>query len=387
LKKLIYILNHYSETSSSHFFHIIHLLEKMAEKGVKIALIIEKAEATPKIQSPGIRVFPIRSGPWKRMLRMILLLFRLNREGYHKVFIRINWRAALIAGAVRIATRQQIYFWYSTQGSRENYLAKTPGWEKIRLWLSSQLPMWLTFRSIHKLVTGPESMAAYFREFYGIHPRNIVILYNDINLERFHPVDPDEKQAIRQSLKLPADHLIVLFVHRFSPVRKNSYYFPYLLDTYFSMSPPEKIFFLLVGDGPEKESIEHKLSLKPYRRAVHFVASVPNAHIDRWYKAADLFIQPTWAEGFPRTMLEAMACGLPIVTTDAGGIADIPGEIQKEFMVKKTDRDAFAEKLTKMTLDPEIRATCKQENLAEIKRFETDRIAGMYIEKLWPEEK
>ena len=56
MKKLIYILNQYSNKEGSHFFHVLHLLEEMAKNGVEITLVIEKATDIPNFDIPNIKV-------------------------------------------------------------------------------------------------------------------------------------------------------------------------------------------------------------------------------------------------------------------------------------------------------------------------------------------
>ena len=381
--KLIYILNHYSKDSSSHFQHVIHLLEKMAEKGIDIALIIEKCEVIPEVSSASLHIHPINTSRLNRFFRLLFILFKLNQKGFKRIFIRINWRAALIASLASFFTRQKIYFWLSSQGSRENYLQNLAGWKKWVVWWKTQFPLWLVYKFVHKWVTGPESMVKYYEELYGFDPRKMMVLYNDIDLDRFHPVDYNEKKKIRSELSLSDDHFLVLFVHRFSPVRKHSFYFPYILDRYFEDDPIDNIHFIFIGEGPEKEVLEEKINEKTYASRNKFMGAIPNVSIDTWYKAADLFIQPTFAEGFPRTTLEAMACGLPIVTTDAGGIEDVLGSIQKEFMVDKNDRDAFVSRLTALVKDQKVRMNCQEENLKEVRKYDTEQIADMYIKNLF----
>lgn len=55
-KKMIYIMNHYSNNSVQHFYHILNLLNTIADKGVEIALVIEKCENTPEINNKNITV-------------------------------------------------------------------------------------------------------------------------------------------------------------------------------------------------------------------------------------------------------------------------------------------------------------------------------------------
>jgi glycosyltransferase involved in cell wall biosynthesis len=383
MNKLIYILNHYSDHSSSHFYHVINLLEKLADQGVKIALIIEKSESIPLVSSPDIKVYPIQRSKWIRPWILISHLFHLNKKGYKKVFVRINWRAAMIAAFAGFFTGQKTYFWLSTQGNKEYYQSLPFNLKKVIIWFKSQLPYYLLKKSIYRLVTGPESMVEYYVEKYGFKREKIELLYNDIDTHRFQPISKSQKENLRKELNLPKDNFLILFVHRFSPVRKTAYYLPYILDEFFEEQKKKAVTFLMVGGGPEQKSIANILADRPYASSVLLIQTVPNAVIDQYYKCADLFIQPTNAEGFPRVMLEAMACGLPLITTDAGGIPDLLGPKQKKYMLPKEDRKAFAQALKELSSDEAALLNCSEENRKEAQKYSTDSIASMYVKTLF----
>jgi glycosyltransferase involved in cell wall biosynthesis len=77
-------------------------------------------------------------------------------------------------------------------------------------------------------------------------------------------------------------------------------------------------------------------------------------------------------------LLEAMAAGLPIVTTDAGGTSDILGPAQRAFVVQRDARDCLVRKLAALLADPGQRAALSRENLVTVQRFATPRVAEMY---------
>lgn len=362
---------------------MIHLLEKIAEQGVEIALIIEKSESVPIVYSQKIKIYPIHRSKWIRPWILIRHLLHLSDKGYHKVFVRINWRAAVISAFTGFFTGQKTYFWLSTQGNKEHYQNLPKNLKKIGFWFKSQLPYYLLKKCIYRLVTGPESMVDYYVEKYGFQREKIELLYNDIDLNRFQPISKLQKESLRKDLNLPNNAFLILFVHRFSPVRNTTFYLPYLLDGFFKENKKNSVTFLMIGGGPEQKRIESLISDRSYASSVLFTQAVPNALIDRYYKCADLFIQPTYAEGFPRAMLEAMACGLPLVTTDAGGIPDLLGEKQKNYMLPKEDRKGFAQALEKLSKDNAALLACSKENRKEALKYGTDSIATMYVKTLF----
>jgi glycosyltransferase involved in cell wall biosynthesis len=78
-----------------------------------------------------------------------------------------------------------------------------------------------------------------------------------------------------------------------------------------------------------------------------------------------------------------MACGLPIVTTDAGGIQDILPPEQKPFMVDRNNREEFSKALIKLSKDTPLLNNLRQINREWVQRYSTENVAVMYLDVLF----
>ena len=141
---------------------------------------------------------------------------------------------------------------------------------------------------------------------------DIDVIHNGIDCEQFAPTATDGgivPDAVDNSTEEP----YVAFVGRLQP-GKGAHF---LIDAFARIadSYPERNL-VLVGDGPQREELEKLAREKEIRDRVEFLGEIPNEAIPAVVGEADLFALPSLAEGMPRTVLEALACETPVVTTD-----------------------------------------------------------------------
>ncbi|MFL6730425.1 MAG: glycosyltransferase, partial [Sphingomicrobium sp.] len=197
----------------------------------------------------------------------------------------------------------------------------------------------------------------------------VALLYNDVVLSAVAAAAPLADVAPPR----------VLMVHRLSPVRETARYFPALLAALGELASSHSSVTLdVVGDGPERAELERIAARAADGLHVRFLGAVPNRDLDRFYASATLFVMPSYREGFPRVILEAMARGLPIVATDAGGTRDLVGPLQDRFIIDRDSPEALAAAVASLLAQPALRAALSSENLERVKRFSTPAVAAMY---------
>jgi glycosyltransferase involved in cell wall biosynthesis len=384
-KKLIYILNSYSLTESSHFHHVLGLLEALAERGIKIVLIIEKADAIPTFSNVNITVIAVnKSCGLSRYWQLFKIISGLIRKGFYRTYVRIAAPSALVATLAHRIFGGSVYFWQS--GTTIEYdLAQPISLKKLKWYLYSHIPNSMARKFVHYFVTGPAFMVDYYHRVGKVKREKIRLLYNDIDVERFSPPENllEQKTSFLSARGLASDTLILLLVHRLSPVRRTQLYFPSCLDSLKNHGLMQRVLVVVAGSGDELPLIKEEVQTMGLADRCIFMGSVPNREIQQLYTIADVFLHPTYNEGFPRVVLEAMAAGLPIVSTDAGGTRELVGEFQSSFIVSRDDSDAFATCLEKMITDPSLRQLLSKENRSYVERFSTENVASMYEEVLF----
>lgn len=142
----------------------------------------------------------------------------------------------------------------------------------------------------------------------------IQTLPNGVDVREFRPRNPPHRMAVRTKLGLPEKSVVLVQVGRLVAQKNHQL-------TLKSMVHWRKLLpglqLLLLGDGPLREHLERMATDLSVADCVHFAGRVDN--VSEVLPACDVAIMPSLKEGFSNALLEAMACGLPVVATDVGG--------------------------------------------------------------------
>jgi glycosyltransferase involved in cell wall biosynthesis len=112
----------------------------------------------------------------------------------------------------------------------------------------------------------------------------------------------------------------------------------------------------LVGDGPERARLEAQAARLNLRDAVRFAGPVANDAVPGFYARADVFCLPSFAEGLPTVLMEAMAAGLPVVGTNVNGTAELVEHGRSGYVVAPARADLLADALEPLLADADLRA-------------------------------
>ena len=149
---------------------------------------------------------------------------------------------------------------------------------------------------------------------------------------------------------------------------------------YLSPILTAKYKVLVVGDGPYKEQLLQEIKENNLENCIKFVGFVPNRDIVEYYKKADLFILPSMEEGFPMSLLEPMAMGVPYVAFDVGAVREISCEVAQRFLVKSGDVEMFAHKIEALLSDESAYLEFKKQELEKVQGYSMDNIINKFIE-------
>lgn len=147
-----------------------------------------------------------------------------------------------------------------------------------------------------------------------------------------------------------------------------------------ALSAP-RVRLRIVGDGPERPALMQLGDALGLRTKVTFTGAIPNATVHDEYRRAHVFVNASASEGFATTCLEALASGLPIVSTKVGGFVDVVEHERNGYLVSSPTIDELAAALRRLVEDPALVATMSSRARQDAQRFDWDTgVVPRYIE-------
>ena len=214
-----------------------------------------------------------------------------------------------------------------------------------------------------KAYGAPDSRLVYY-PFASFYQRDI--------LER--PKSPEEKQAIREELGIEEEQVIVS-VGRIIPSKG----YDTLLDAIKDL--PEKVGTYIVS-GPATEELQRRMDGYGLKN-VHFVDFMPKEQLWKYYQMADFLVLPTRYDSWGLFVNEAMANGLPVITTKqcAAGL-DLIVDGENGYLVNADDAPSLTEKINRLLSHPEEREKMAWNNIQKIQPYSFEQQAAVTIQAL-----
>jgi glycosyltransferase involved in cell wall biosynthesis len=204
-----------------------------------------------------------------------------------------------------------------------------------RAWVSmvKALVEGAVYRRADEAVVLSRAFGRLLVERYGVSPWRVNVIPPGVDLERFSPGD---RQHARQELGLSSAAWVVLTVRRL--VARMG--LEMLLDAWAGLSLDGGVL-LIVGDGPLRAELEERSS-----DSVRFLGEVDDELLPTYYRAADVLVVPSESlEGFGLVVLEALACGTPVIVTDVGGLPETVKGFERDLIVPAKDPQALRQRL------------------------------------------
>ena len=153
-------------------------------------------------------------------------------------------------------------------------------------------------------------------EAFGYHPRRWELIANGIDVDRFRP-DPLARKSVRSELGIEPEAILVGLIARFDPIKCHKDF----LQAAARLDQDTPVYFVLAGARVENENHELTSQIEALGLGGRALLLGPRSDVPRLHASLDIAVCSSAGEGFPNMIAEAMACGVPCVTTDVGDAA------------------------------------------------------------------
>ncbi len=204
---------------------------------------------------------------------------------------------------------------------------------------------WLYTRGTDFIVTTGERLRETLIRDNRFPAERILSVPTGIDPQAFAPGD---SSLARQQLGLPADKTIIGIVATIRSWKGHVY----LVEAIARLNRPD-LLLLMVGDGPNRHNVEKAVETFGLSDQVVWAGNQEN--VADWLRAMDLFVLPSYAnEGVPQSIMQAMFCQLPVVSTPVGSVDEIIKDGQTGLMTTPQDAGALSETIARILDAPEL---------------------------------
>jgi len=236
---------------------------------------------------------------------------------------------------------------------------------------TSQFPRyWLPRRMIRRALAEADGLVAVSAALkeglvaLGVAPERIVVLRNGVDLDLFRP--PADRDALRRGFGL--DGPALLSVGLLIPRKRHHL-------TIRALASLPGVRLLIAGEGPERGALEALADRLGVADRVRFLGPVPHRDLPALYGAADVMVLASEREGWANVILEAMACGTPVVATPAWGSREAVGTEGAGVVVEEASEQAIAAAVHRLLSEPPSRSSVR----AYAERFGWEEVSAGQI--------
>lgn len=213
-----------------------------------------------------------------------------------------------------------------------------------------------------------ESLRNDTNRYFNIN-RTIDVIPNFINLNRYNDLKPN---GLRHRFS-PDGHPLIMHVSNFRKVKRVDD----VVRIFVKIRAKRESKLLLVGDGPERYAVEQMCRELGFCNDIHFFGKSKN--VERLLVNGDLFILPSETESFGLAALEAMAAGMPVISTNTGGIPEVNEHGFSGFLSNVGDIDDMSANALRILESDATLKTFKANARVQAAKFDLPMILPMYL--------
>jgi len=326
--------------------YVLELSSALAKKGYYLDIFTRsQSSESPRIVQVNdhLRVIHVPAGPEEPLSKKAIEQYIPDFLDYFYEFIRIegisyqivncHYYLSGIAGVdIKKRLRIPLVMTFHTLGLMKNLVARSEEESESRERIETEMQL---VKQADQIIATSETDAQYIEYLYNGEPEKIAVLTPGVNLDLFKPMD---KTLAKKKIGAPINEKLILFVGRIEPL-KGIDVLLYSLKILLTARPELRLCVWIVGGDISNNENEWPKELKKLSvirevlaisASVKFVGRKTQQELPDYYNAADIMVMPSHYESFGITAVEAMACGVPVITTDVTGVSNL---IDKEHAI------------------------------------------------------
>lgn len=323
--------------------HTLNLSRKLIEYGVEVSVVTRHYKGLARFENiDSIPVFRVGYGDMPKIMSGFSFIFSalrlIKKLQFDILHCHMVYSAMTTGVLARLLVSKRLII--NPHGRIDRLIHTNPFIGRARLY---------TIRMGDAFVSISHDIHQELRQV-GVKEALIWDIPNGVDTHLFRPVDKKTQIALRHDLKIP-DNPLIIYVGRLSTVKG--------LGTLINSIPQvlqkvPDLTLLILGDGEERSTLEKHVEKLGVSKNIIFCGSKDN--VIPYLQASDVFVLPSRSEAFPVALLEAMACGLPIVATKTSGASEILQDGVLGKLVPIDDVRSLAKGLTEVLVSPDLRS-------------------------------
>jgi len=200
------------------------------------------------------------------------------------------------------------------------------------------------------------------RKIEAVSGKKAMAVHGVVDLKEFAPIS--DQKCVRKEIGLPLEKFIVLYAGTYK-VAKGIFE---LIDAFERISKKVPDVILKVcGYGRQEARMRAVIDQRRLQQVIEVVGLIDPSQMHKWMQAADLFVLPSYEEGMPNAIMEAMACALPVVASSVGGLPGEIGDCKGAILIEPKSVGDLEQAMLKVTQNRQLREEMK---IASRKRAE-----------------
>jgi glycosyltransferase involved in cell wall biosynthesis len=367
--RLLFFTTHFYPYRGGLENYVLELASRLAKKGVDIDILTFNTENNRTYEEyKGINIYRM---PCREVLKGVYALPKKNKvycevidkiekNMYDYVVTQTRFFYSSYMG-MKFAKKHKIRLIHVEHGN--SFVKHTNKLVELAAFLYDMTIGKKIFRSAWKVI-GISKACCGFAKKMGA--KQVELIYNSVDTKKFRKVKTD----LKKRLKIPESYNIITFVGRLI-------YAKGVQDLIKATENINNTKILIVGDGPYKD---HLKKLAEKRKDIMFLGEKNEKEIIEILSITDIFVNPSYSEGLPTSVLEAGSVGVPIIATDVGGTREIVHDAVNGVFFDSGKADILAKKIKFLLFSAEERDRYARRMSVDVdKNFSWDKTVNHFL--------